>query len=367
MSFWGKFIESISGTDNHTVAPREVSRDASRYAFVDVEVGVQDKKIHDIGALRWDRSIFHSASKYNLLDFLKGVDFVCGHNIIHHDVKYLFEDNSPQWALVDTLYVSPLLFPERPYHRLLKDDKLISEQMNNPVNDCEKALDLLMDEIASWSLLAEEKKLIFATLLHDIFEFKGFFEFVDAKIDKKYHLASLIRSAYHGKICTHADIESIIAKYPCELAYALALIDTTDYRSVTPPWVLFNYPKVEYVVKLLRQTRCSDNCDYYNRFLDANYALKQFFGYDKFRTYEGEPLQENATQAAIDGKSLLAIFPTGGGKSLTFQLPALMEGRTVHGLTVVISPLQSLMKDQVDNLAERGIEDAVTIMVCLIL
>lgn len=58
---------------------------------------------------------------------------------------------------------------------------------------------------------------------------------------------------------------------------------------------------------------------------------------------------------------MIAIFPTGGGKSLTFQLPALMEGRSVHGLTVVISPLQSLMKDQVDNLADRGITDAVTI------
>ena len=57
----------------------------------------------------------------------------------------------------------------------------------------------------------------------------------------------------------------------------------------------------------------------------------------------------------------MAIFPTGGGKSLTFQLPALMEGRSVHGLTVVISPLQSLMKDQVDNLTNRGITDAVTI------
>lgn len=86
-----------------------------------------------------------------------------------------------------------------------------------------------------------------------------------------------------------------------------------------------------------------------------------FYGYDKFRTYNGEPLQENAVKAAVDGKSLLAIFPTGGGKSLTFQLPALMSGRSVHGLTVVISPLQSLMKDQVDNLADRGITDAVTI------
>ena len=86
-----------------------------------------------------------------------------------------------------------------------------------------------------------------------------------------------------------------------------------------------------------------------------------FFGYDQFRTYGGEPLQERAARAAVEGKSLLAIFPTGGGKSLTFQLPALMEARAVHGLTVVISPLQSLMKDQVDNLADKGITDAVTI------
>ncbi len=57
----------------------------------------------------------------------------------------------------------------------------------------------------------------------------------------------------------------------------------------------------------------------------------------------------------------MVIFPTGGGKSLTFQLPALMQGHSVRGLTVVISPLQSLMKDQVDNLAAKGITDAVTI------
>lgn len=89
--------------------------------------------------------------------------------------------------------------------------------------------------------------------------------------------------------------------------------------------------------------------------------MKDVFGFDGFRTYEGEPLQEKAVQAAVNGESLLAIFPTGGGKSLTFQLPAIMTGRAVHGLTVVISPLQSLMKDQVDNLSEQGITDVVTI------
>lgn len=89
--------------------------------------------------------------------------------------------------------------------------------------------------------------------------------------------------------------------------------------------------------------------------------IEKWFGYDRFRTFGGEPLQENAAKAAIKGESLLAIFPTGGGKSLTFQLPALMAGETVRGLTVVISPLQSLMKDQVENLEKKGISEAVYI------
>ena len=153
----------------------------------------------------------------------------------------------------------------------------------------------------------------------------------------------------------------LVRQHPCELAYALALIATTDYRSITPGWVLHNYPGVEFVIKLLRHASCNEGCVYCNSQLDVLHNLKAFFGYGRFRTYEGEPLQEQAAQAAVKGKSLLAIFPTGGGKSLTFQLPALMAGRSVHGLTVVISPLQSLMKDQVDNLADRGITDAVTI------
>lgn len=68
-----------------------------------------------------------------------------------------------------------------------------------------------------------------------------------------------------------------------------------------------------------------------------------------------------AARAAVGGESLLAVFPTGGGKSITFQLPALMQGELTRALTVVISPLQSLMKDQVDNLVSKGICRAVTI------
>ena len=330
-------------------------------AFVDTEVGLKDHKIHDIGALRDDGATFHQASQTALNQFLQEgkVDYICGHNLIHHDAHYLHLNG----ILIDTLYLSPLLFPKRPYHHLVKDDKLMSEQMNNPVNDCEKAKELLMDEIAAWNLLSENKRKIFTLLLQHEEEFRGFLMYVGTieTDETTTDVSELILSEYKNHICAHADIPALAAQSPCGLAYALALIGTDDYQSVTPGWVLHNYPEVEHFIYVLCHTQCADGCEYCNHMLDIHYNLKQLFGYDAFRTYDGEPLQEQASQAAVDGKSLLAIFPTGGGKSLTFQLPALMDGRTVHGLTVVISPLQSLMKDQVDNLADRGFTDAVTI------
>ena len=331
-----------------------------RYAVVDVEIGLSDQRIHDIGALRYDRAIFHKASKENLLPFLDHVEYLCGHNIIHHDAKYLFEDRQIPWRLVDTLYISPLLFPERPYHRLVKDDKLVSDQMNNPVNDCEKARDLLFDEMSRWNSWPEHKRRLFTTLLRGQQEFDGFLDLMGAG-PKNCDLHEQIATVYRGRICQNADLKTLIEHYPCELAYALALIDTTNPRSITPGWVLHNYPGVEFVIKKLRHTPCLAGCAYCKSQLDVHRSLKSLFGYDAFRTYEGEPLQERAAQAAVEGRSLVAIFPTGGGKSLTFQLPALMAGLSVHGLTVVISPLQSLMKDQVDNLSERGFTEAVTI------
>lgn len=72
-------------------------------------------------------------------------------------------------------------------------------------------------------------------------------------------------------------------------------------------------------------------------------------------------MQAQAAQAAVLQQSLLAVFPTDGGKSITFQVPVLMAGEYSKALTVIISPLQSLMKDQVDNLEQRDITEAVTI------
>jgi ATP-dependent DNA helicase RecQ len=82
---------------------------------------------------------------------------------------------------------------------------------------------------------------------------------------------------------------------------------------------------------------------------DMLQTLREHFGFDAFR--EG---QEPVIRALLDGRPALAVFPTGGGKSLCYQLPALL----LDGLTLVISPLIALMKDQVDALAEKGIAAA---------
>jgi len=309
----------------------------------------------------------HSSSKADFDAFVSKCDTVCGHNIINHDLKYTSLRGNP--TIVDTLFLSPLLFPKRPYHHLVKDDKLQVDELNNPVNDSMKARDLLNDEVAAWNQLTDNRKEIYYFLLNETQEFGGFFKYIGYSPNISWILSifpskpdwrQLILKEYQGKVCNHADFETLVKQYPIELAYCLAVIGADDIFSITPAWVIRNFPQVVNVMNMLCNTSCGD-CDYCHKRLDAHYGLKEFFGYDEFRIFDGVPMQQLAVESAIRGESLLTIFPTGGGKSLTFQLPALMAGRNTHGLTVVISPLQSLMKDQVDNLAARGISDAVTI------
>lgn len=330
--------------------------------FIDVEVGLRDKKAHDFGAVKESGEEFHSSSKQDFARFVADAEFLCGHNIIQHDLKYLSDiERIGEKKPIDTLFLSPLLFPKKPYHKLLKDDKLQTEEMNNPLNDCLKARDLFYDEVNTFRALPQELQVIYYGLLHQVKEFSAFFDYLQFYSEEE-QLELLILNVFREKICIHSPIEMLVKEHPVELAYALALISTGDNYSVTPPWLLHHFPEIENVLKLLCSTPCHDShCEHCESKLNIHKGLKDVFGFEAFRTYDGEPLQEKSVQAAVNGESLLAIFPTGGGKSLTFQLPAILSGRAVHGLTVVISPLQSLMKDQVDNLAEQGITDAVTI------
>src|SRR5947208_14610338 len=82
---------------------------------------------------------------------------------------------------------------------------------------------------------------------------------------------------------------------------------------------------------------------------DLKAVIARHWGYTTFR-----PLQEQAMRAVLDGRDSLVVMPTGGGKSLCYQAPAVLRGET----TVVVSPLIALMKDQVDGLRASGIAAA---------
>jgi ATP-dependent DNA helicase RecQ len=334
-------------------------------AFADTEIDPQSGRILDIGSIKDNNDIFHCSSIAGFTRFLEGTRFLCGHNIIHHDIKYIrhaVEKAGIDPAdIIDTLFLSPLLFPARPYHALLKDDKLQTQDINNPLNDSITARDLFHDEVDAFEQTDNDVKQIFFSLLHDKPGFQGFFRYLGFRADETADIESLILNRFHLQICDHADLTKIMADFPVALAYCLSLINADDRYSITPPWVLKTCPEIEPIMYLLRNNSCLTGCEYCNQALDIHSGLKKFFTFAAYRTYGGEPLQEQAVQAAIDRKSILAVFPTGGGKSIAFQVPALMSGENTRGLTIVISPLQSLMKDQVDNLERIGITDAVTI------
>lgn len=87
MSLWNKIKDAIN-FGNFSSAEADVvpsRRDAEKYAFADIELSLKDNRIRDIGALRYDGAVFHKNSKSEFAAFIDDVDFLCGHNIVHHD------------------------------------------------------------------------------------------------------------------------------------------------------------------------------------------------------------------------------------------------------------------------------------------
>ena len=178
-----------------------------------------------------------------------------------------------------------------------------------------------------------------------------------------------IRQTLDGHSC-HQQLRSITAalvEHGWGLAYALAWISVSGGNSVMPPWVRHNFVEAARLVRRLRDEACGHrSCEWCQRHHDPASELNRWFGFDAFRHEPfdpdtQQPMQQAIVEAAMQNQDALAILPTGTGKSLCYQLPALSRYDKTGALTVVISPLVALMADQVAGLEKLGITACVTV------
>jgi len=301
-------------------------------------------------------------------DFASDAAYLLGHNILEHDLPVCRAISSQLKFLnkpvVDTLLLSPLAFPENPYHRLVKDYKLVRDSLNDPLADARLAVSLFHDQ---WEALQQQQA---EGGLLDFYHyaFSGAQQFFGVQLAlsamgaKAVDIAGafdLFTSLTLDKVCTSAVNQMAKAFAPATaLAYCLAWLRVAGGNSVLPPWVRLRFDDVAPTLNRLREVPCNDPaCSYCAQMHKPVIWLEQYFGFAGFRpeppAADGGSLQEQIVKAAMCGKPLFAILPTGGGKSLCFQLPALVRYQRRGVLTIVVSPLQALMKDQVDNLRNK--------------
>ena len=354
---------------------------------LDLEVRRQDNRIHALAGVRPDtgqriavrRADSNLSRALDRLDALvEGADFVLGHNLIAHDLPHLQAANPDLRLLrlpaVDTLRLNPLAFPRNPYHHLVKhyqDGQLKRERVNNPELDARLALDLFADQrkalrnappelLTAWHWLTTADgdagfNLVFSSL-------RG----APRPSDSDAH--SAIYRRLDGVSCWTRSREVVAnaVRQGWELAYALAWLSVAGGNSVLPPWVRHQFPGAGRLVRQLRDDACGEaNCDWCRERHNPRKELTRWFGFNDFRPEpaddDGQPLQRSIVASAMAGEHVLGILPTGAGKSLCYQLPALSRYDKTGALTVVISPLVALMADQVAGLAGRDIDSCVAI------
>ncbi|MEZ5601436.1 MAG: RecQ family ATP-dependent DNA helicase [Candidatus Competibacteraceae bacterium] len=357
---------------------------APRCLSIDLEVGIQDARVHSFAAVRGDdgRSLVYSkgnltAALAQLDTFAEGCSFLLGHNLIAFDAPHLAAVKPDlrllRLPMVDTLRLNPLAFPRNPYHHLVKhyqDGQLKRGRLNDPELDARLTLDVFRNQYQAFRSINDiTPDLLLAwhwltTLSDGTTPGLGAFFMTLRRQPRptattaQAAIERLLRDracSTHGRAMV-ADTE----KQGWALAYALAWLSVAGGNSVMPPWVRHQFPEAGLLVRRLRDTACDDPaCGWCRERHDAHQELKRWFSLPDFRPEpadtDGRPLQQAIVEAALRGEHLLGILPTGTGKSLCYQIPALSRYDKIGALTVVISPLVALMADQVAGLEAREI------------
>ena len=359
-----------------------------RCVSLDLEVGRQDGRIHAFGAVRADTGgrLVHScgglaAALPGLDELADGASFVLGHNLIAFDLRHLAAAKPDLRLLtlpaVDTLRLSPLAFPRHPYHHLVKhyqDGGLRRGRVNDPELDARLTLETFGDQrralreappdlLVAWHWLSTPNS---GSVGRALDEFFG--EIRQSSRPSGREALAAIGRRLEGAACATHGREILARPEECgwPLAYALAWLSVAGGNSVMPPWVRHEFPEAGRLVRRLRDAACTDPvCGWCRERHDARKELKRWFGFDGFRPQpaddSGHPLQQAIVEAAMAGRHVLGILPTGTGKSLCYQIPALSRYDKTGALTVVISPLVALMADQVAGLEAHGIGCCVTV------
>ncbi|VGO18983.1 RecQ family ATP-dependent DNA helicase [Pontiella sulfatireligans] len=336
---------------------------------------------------------FSSADVSRALDGLgRDAKYVLGHNILDHDLPILRKQypdlHLHSLPVIDTLFLSPITFPQNPYHHLVKDDKLLNTALNDPVSDARNAGKLFEDQRAVFlELMDGDLELVqfyawsFSEAMLPLFQALGVAPLSDRDASTFFRVRAAefgCQTAAESIALEFVSVEGEALSEPSGLrkwlrrsvalqneptysvlktpaAYVFAWLRVAGSNSILPPWVRHRFPEVVAMARRLRDKSCGDpSCSYCQANHNPQTQLKRFFGFDDFRAQPAAPdggsLQESIVRTGMNDEPLLAILPTGGGKSLCFQLPALVRSRRMGVLSIVISPLQALMKDQVDNL-----------------
>lgn len=373
-----------------TASPDSLARCIS----IDLEVGRGSSRIHAFAGVRADtgrcvifsKTDHHPQPPLDKLDGLaEGAEFVLGHNLIKFDLPHLREERPAlrllQLPVIDTLWLSPLAFPRHPYHRLVKhykDGQLNREKPNDPELDARLTLKVFADQ--QKQLLETPPHLLIAwhwltTQSGETGESGGtgfdlLFESLRRSPRPDINEArEAVRQSLDGRSC-HQKLRSItadLAEHGWGLAYALAWISVSGGNSVLPPWVRHSFVAAAELVRRLRDEACGHrSCDWCRRHHDPVSELNRWFGFEQFRPEPvdpdtQQPMQQAIVETAMHNQDALAILPTGTGKSLCYQLPALSRYNKTGAMTVVISPLVALMADQVAGLEKLGVTTCVTV------
>ncbi len=354
---------------------------APKCLSIDLEVGKTDLRIHQFGAVRGDNGAFIRFDRGDLGSALNRLDeladeaaFVLGHNLVNFDLPHLKAARADlrlhSKPAVDTLWLNPLAFPRNPYHHLVKhyqDGRLQGGHLNDPLQDAQLALEVFHNQHdALFSLNVSNPDLL--TAWHWLTTQSDAVSGVNRLFTKLRHKLrpnldeahEAIRRCLAGQSCITQQALILGESTHWPLAYALAWLSVSGGNSVMPPWVRHQYPYAGEIVRRLRDTACTDpDCCWCRERHDAKKQLTRWFGFSEFRAepadpVTGLPLQQAIVEAAMAGRHVLGILPTGTGKSLCYQIPALSRFENTGALTVVISPLVALMSDQVAGLARHG-------------